>query len=181
MSGSALESPNVRTLELDGKTIHLLGTAHVSRASVEEVERLVAEVRPDTVCVELCAARHGALVDADRWKKLDIFKVFKEGKALFLLANLAVGAYQRRLGQALGVMPGAELLASVEAARAVGAEVVLADRDVNVTLKRTWHSLSFWKRQKLLAAVIASLFEREGRPGEEVVSEITRTVRERIS
>jgi len=157
---SALNSPHVRTLTIGGKTVHILGTAHVSRASVEEVERLIAEVRPDSVCVELCDARYAALVDTERWKKLDIFKVFKEGKALFLLANLAVGAYQRRLGQELGVMPGAELLAGVDAARAIGAEVVLADRDVNVTLKRTWANVGFWKRSQLLAGILASVFER---------------------
>jgi len=162
---SALASPHVRSLTIEGKTLHILGTAHVSRASVDEVQRLIAEVRPDTICVELCEARYAALSDTERWKKLDIFKVFKEGKSLFLLANLAVGAYQRRLGQELGVMPGAELLAGVEAAKAIGAEVVLADRDVNVTLKRTWSSVSFWKRSKLLAAILASVFE--GKPAKD--------------
>lgn len=156
----AVASGNVRTIEIEGRTIHILGTAHVSKKSVDEVRRLIEEVRPDTVCVELCEARLAALTDEDRWKKLDIFKVFKEGKSLFLLANLAVGAYQRRLGQELGVMPGAELLAGVEAARANGAEVVLADRDVNTTLKRTWGSLSFWKKNQLLAAIMASLFDK---------------------
>ncbi len=170
---SALSSPHVRTLSIDGKTVHLLGTAHVSRASVAEVERLIAEVRPDTVCVELCDARFAALVDTERWKKLDIFKVFKEGKSLFLLANLAVGAYQRRLGQQLGVMPGAELLAGVDAAKAIGAEVVLADRDVNITLKRTWASLTFWKRSQLLAGILASLFERPARADDTVIDEST--------
>ncbi len=168
-ASSALSSPHVRTIEIDGKTLHILGTAHVSRASVEEVEHLIDEVRPDTVCVELCDARYAALIDTERWKKLDIFKVFKEGKSLFLLANLAVGAYQRRLGQELGVMPGAELLAGVEAAKKVGAEVVLADRDVNVTLKRTWGSLSFWKRSQLLSGVLASLFDRPAKPGDKPV------------
>lgn len=169
MTDRALSSPNVRTIELDGKVIHVLGTAHVSRASVDEVRRLIDEVRPDTVCVELCDARYQALSDTDRWKKLDIFKVFKDGKSLFLLGNLAVGAYQRRLGQSLGVMPGAELLEGVEAAKAIGAEVVLADRDVNTTLKRTWRSVGFWQRQKLLAGIIASLFERPAKDGEAVV------------
>jgi pheromone shutdown-related protein TraB len=164
MAASALDSRHVRSLVLGddpetSKTLHLIGTAHVSRASVDEVARVIREVRPDTVCVELCASRYAALADAERWKKLDIFKVFKEGRALFLLANLAVGAYQRRLGQALGVMPGEELLRGVEVAREVGAEVVLADRDVNITLKRSWGALSIWKKSRLLGAILASLFE----------------------
>jgi len=157
---SALASPNVTTLTFQGKTLHILGTAHVSKKSVEEVERLIDEVRPDTVCVELCDSRYAALTDVERWKKLDIFKVFKEGKSLFLLGNLAVGAYQRRLGQELGVMPGQELVTGIEAAKKVGAEVVLADREVNITLKRTWGNLSLWKKSQLFSAIMASLFER---------------------
>jgi len=151
--------PHVTTVEHLGKTLHLLGTAHVSQASVDEVRRAIETLGPDTVCVELCPQRLAALTDVERWKKLDIFKVFREGKSLFLLANLAVGAYQRRLGQELGVMPGAELMAGVEEARARGIEVVLADRDVHTTLKRTWGNLGFWKKNKLLAGILASLFE----------------------
>jgi pheromone shutdown-related protein TraB len=158
----AAEFPNVVTLERDGRVFHILGTAHVSRASVDEVKRLVARVGPDAVCVELCASRLEAMTEEDRWRKLDIFKVFREGKSLFLLANLALGAHQRRIGEALGVRPGAELLAAVEAAKTIGAEVVLADRDVHITLKRTWGNLGFWQKSKLLTAVIASLFEGGG-------------------
>lgn len=152
---------NVTVIEREGRTIYLIGTAHVSRASVEEVERVIELVRPDTVCVELCEARYSALTDESRWKKLDIFKVIREGKTLFLLANLAVGAYQRRLGEELGVKPGAELLAGIDKAHAVGAEVVLADRDIHITLKRTWGNLGFWKKTKLLGAIMGSLFAKE--------------------
>lgn len=163
--------PNLVRVTHLGKTLYFLGTAHVSRASVDEVRRAVLELRPDTVCVELCDARYAALTDVERWKKLDLFKVFKEGKTLFLLANLAVGAYQRRLGAELGVMPGAELLAAVDAAKSIGAEVVLADRDVHVTLKRTWANVGFWKKSKLFAAIVASLFEgrQKADPNAEVV------------
>ena len=154
-------SENVTVLEHEGRTIYLIGTAHVSQASVDEVREVIAAVRPDTVCIELCEARYAALTDDQQWKKLDIFKVIKEGKTLFLLANLAVGAYQRRLGEELGVKPGAELLAAAEAAQAIGAEVVLADRDIHVTLKRTWGNLGFLKKSKLLGAIVGSLFAKE--------------------
>lgn len=164
-------SPNIRTVQVGQKRIHILGTAHVSRASVIEVRELISELKPDAVCVELCQARYSALSDEDRWRQLDIFKVFREGKALFLLAHLAMAAYQRRIGQELGVKPGAELLEAVAAARDVGAEVVLADRDINVTLKRTWASLSWWKRSKVLAGIIASVFEGgKARPKKESAS-----------
>jgi pheromone shutdown-related protein TraB len=173
--------PHVTTLSYQGKTLHLLGTAHVSKKSVEEVESLIEAVKPDTVCVELCASRLAALSDVDRWKKLDIFEVFKEGKSLFLLANLAVGAYQRRLGQELGVMPGQELLTGVEAAKRSGAGLVLADREVNITLKRTWGRLSLWKKSQLLSAIIGSLFERSPRHGEEVTAQTIEALKDKAN
>ena len=156
-----LDSGNVTLLERDGRKWYLVGTAHVSQESVNEVNQVIDSVKPDTVCVELCETRYTALRDADRWKKLDIFKVIKEGKTLMLLANLAIGAYQRRLGEELGVEPGAELIAGADKADEVGAELKLVDRDIQVTLKRTWANLSFWQKIKLMGAIFSSLFETD--------------------
>jgi len=153
------EFEHVTVLRSGARTFYIVGTAHVSEESVDEVRRVIERVQPDTVCIELCPARYEALTDDARWKKLDIFRVIREGKTLFLLANLAVSAYQRRLGDRLGVRPGAELLAGAEAAEAQGAKLELVDRDVHVTLRRTWRSLSFWDKVKLLGAIGASLFE----------------------
>ena len=150
---------HVTILKDDARTFYLLGTAHVSEDSVAEVRQVIDAVQPDTVCVELCQARYQSLTDKDRWKKLDIFKVIKEGKTLFLLATLAIGAYQRRLGAKLGVTPGAELMAGAEAANEIGAELVLFDRDIHITLKRTWRNLGFFKKMSLLSAITASLFD----------------------
>jgi pheromone shutdown-related protein TraB len=154
-------SSNVTVLEHDGRTFYILGTAHVSSASVKEVEDLIAEIQPDVVCVELCPARYKALTSQNAWQNLDIFKVIREGKTLFLLANLAIGAYQRRLGDELGVKPGSELLAAARKAEEVGARVELIDRDIHVTLKRTWANLSFWQKNRLVATIVESLFTRE--------------------
>lgn len=160
-------SENVTILNDDGRTIYIIGTAHVSKESVEEVKAVIAAVRPDTVCIELCDARYTALTDVDRWKKLDIFKVIKEGKFLFLLANLAISAYQRKLGAELGVQPGAELLAGAESAKEVGAQLELVDRDINVTLKRTWANVSFFKKIHLLGAILESVVTSSGEDGKQ--------------
>ncbi len=152
---------HVTVLRHEGREFHIIGTAHVSRKSVEEVQEVIARVRPDTVCVELDAMRYEALTDDSRWRQLDIFQVIRQKKVLFLMASLALQAYQRRLGDKLGVKPGAELIAGVEAAKRVGAEVVLADRDVQATLRRTWANLGFTNKMKLLAALGASVFDTE--------------------
>lgn len=155
------EVGHVTELRYGDKEIFLIGTAHVSRKSVEEVERVIREIRPDTVCVELDEQRHRMLIDQDAWKKLDIFQVIRQKRVLFLLSSLALGAYQRRLGEKLGVRPGAELLAAVKAAESVGAHVVLADRDIQATLKRTWSNLGFWDRMNITGGLLAAPFETE--------------------
>ncbi len=147
-------SDTVTVLERDGTTYYLVGTAHVSADSVAEVERVIEAVKPDTVCVELCEARYKALTNHSSWRDLDIFKVIKEGKTLFLLANIALSAHQRRIGAQLGVKPGSELLAAVKKAEQVGAKVELVDRDIHATLKRTWANLGFGSKAKLLAGLL---------------------------
>jgi pheromone shutdown-related protein TraB len=140
------------------RVVHIVGTAHVSPQSVEEVQRVIREVRPDTVCVELDRARYEGLTDPSRWAKLDVRQLVREGRAPYLLASLMLQTFQRRLGKKLGVRPGAELLAAVDTAREVGAEVVLADRDVQITLQRTWGNLGPLDRVRLMVALVASLF-----------------------
>ena len=157
-----MSSSPITVLEGKSTTYHLLGTAHVSKKSIEEVCEAIEEIRPDVVCVELCRSRYRALTNQSAWADLDIFKVIREGKTLFLLGNLAIGAYQRRIGQKLGVKPGAELLAAVEKAEEVGARVELVDRDIHITLKRTWANLRFGDKLGLMSAILGGLVSRRG-------------------
>ncbi|MGA1598826.1 MAG: TraB/GumN family protein [bacterium] len=161
-------SSNVHDLTLNDKRIILVGTAHISQASVEEVRAVIEQERPDAVCVELCASRLESMRNPDAWKKMDIFQVIKEGKTFLLLANLLMSSFQKRIGQQLGVQPGAEMMEGVRQAEALGATLVLADRDVRTTLQRTWRSLTFWTRIKLLGQLLGSLFSTEEISKEEI-------------
>jgi len=137
-----------------GTTYYVIGTAHVSQASVEEVERAIAELQPECVAVELCQTRLDSLTGVKTYRDLDVVAAVREGRAAFLIVQLALSAYQRRLGKQLGVKPGAELLAGVNAARAKGIPVALIDRDVAITLKRTWANLGAVKRTLLGASLV---------------------------
>jgi pheromone shutdown-related protein TraB len=148
----------VTHLSYEGRDLYLVGTAHVSQRSVADVGRVIRDLTPDTVCVELDAARHQALVDPKRWRNLDIFDVIRERRVLFTLSSLVLTSYQRRLGEKLGVRPGAEMLAAIDEAARVGARLLLVDRDIQATLKRTWSALSLWDCVQLIGTLIGSLF-----------------------
>ncbi len=148
-------------LEHAGTTYHLVGTAHVSQASVDEVRRVIAEIAPDVVCVELCASRLASLTGEKPFRDLDVVAVVREGRAMLLLAQLALAAYQKKLGKKLGVKPGAELLAAVTAARERGIEVALIDRDVGITMRRTWANLGTAKRAMLGASLLVGALKAE--------------------
>ena len=161
-------SANVHEIVLEEKQILLIGTAHISQSSVDEVNHVIEQEKPDTVCIELCASRYQAMMDKDQWKNMDIFKVVREGKSFLLFANLIMTAFQKRLGSQLGVKPGAEMLAAAQASERVNAELVLADRDVKITLQRTWRGMPFWGRMKVMSQLLASLFIREEISKEEI-------------
>jgi len=157
---SALELDCLTRLGYEGREIYLIGTAHVSQRSVEDVGRVIEELRPDTVCVELDAARHQALVDPKRWRNLDVVEIIRQRRMAFWVTSLGLSSYQRRLGEKLGVRPGAEMLAAIEHAQQVGARLVLADRDIQATLNRTWAALGIWDCLQLVGALVGSLFAK---------------------
>ena len=155
---------------INDKKIILIGTAHISKESIVEVEEAIEEYQPDSVCVELCASRFESIRNADRWKQMDIVKVVKDGKAPMLMANLILTAFQKKMGDKLGVKPGAEMIAAIDKAEEVDAEIVLADRDMTVTLKRAWGGLSFWEKTKLMFQILFGIVDSPDITEEEVES-----------
>jgi len=146
--------PSVTTLVRGETTYYIVGTAHVSKRSIDDVRATIAAVKPDVVCVELDKTRLDALTKNSAFRDLDVIKVVREGKTLYLLGHLALAAYQRRIGARLGVKPGAELLAAIDVAREHGVPVELIDRDIAVTLKRTWRNVGMWKRALLVTSLV---------------------------
>lgn len=152
---------SVRRIEVDGKTVYLIGTAHVSKESVADVRQTIAAVHPDSVCVELCRARYETLSQRDSWQKMDIFKVVRQKKSALLLGQLMMTAFYRKLGRQLGVQPGAEMLEGVNCANETGATLVCADRDIQITLKRVWGNLGAWTKLRLLSELLAGMLMSE--------------------
>ncbi|MFH1788441.1 MAG: TraB domain-containing protein, partial [Candidatus Altiarchaeota archaeon] len=136
-------------VEANGKKIILVGTAHVSKKSVEQVGKVIETEKPDVVCVELCSDRKHALLEQKKWDSTDIEKVIKEGKIYLFLIQVLLANFQRRVGEELGVKPGSEMLEALKKAGEAGIPVELVDRDVRVTLKRAFLKTSFREKMRL--------------------------------
>lgn len=165
--GASLDTPQAatrqlsstqHTLSFDGRTITLLGTAHVSEASVKEASHLIAFIKPDVVAVELDEGRRKSITDKDAWKKLDVISVLRRGDGFLLLANLALSSFQSSLGSSAGVKPGDEMVCAMKASSECGAKSVMVDRPIAVTLRRAWALSSFWGKCRLLAELFAMSF-----------------------
>ncbi len=163
-----LTSENVHKIYSDDREIILIGTAHVSKLSADEVKAVIETEKPDTVCVELCQARYQSITDTDRWKNTDIVKIIKEGKAILLLANLIISSYQKKLAKKFGVIPGQEMIQGIRSAEVVGAELCLADRDIQVTMLRLWRSIGLWGKLKLFFQLMVNMFMDEELSEEEM-------------
>lgn len=154
-------SKTLINLNLAGREIILIGTAHISRESVDEVREVILRDRPGMVCIELDSGRYSTMTEKDSWTKLDIIKVIREGKGFLLIANLALSSFQYRLGDELGVKPGEEMRAAIDAAAEIGASYSFCDREVQQTLRRAWSKCGFWSKCKLLASLFSSSFSTE--------------------
>lgn len=152
---------NITRIQLDGKEIILIGTAHVSKLSVEQVKEVIDRERPDSVCIELDDQRYKSIMDGNKWREMDIFKVIKEKKATLLIMNLAISSFQNRLAKQFDTKPGQEMIQGIESAKEIGAELVLADRNIQITFSRIWGNVGVWGKAQLLTSIIYSIFNKD--------------------
>lgn len=155
----SVDERDVHVVEVGGRTLHLIGTAHVSQRSVDLVRQVIERERPDAVCIELDEGRYEALSQEKKFQEQDLREVLQKKQLATLMLNLILASYQRRLGLQLGVMPGSELMEAARAAQENDIPISLCDRDVRITLRRAWQSLSWWQRLRLVTELGASLFE----------------------
>lgn len=154
------ENADIYRINNGDREIILIGTAHISQASKDLVRETIEKESPDTVCVELDQGRLKSIKDPDSWKKTDLRQVIKNKQLGTLIANLVLGSYQKRMGAQTGVKPGSELKEAVDVAEAAGHELVLADRDIKITLRRTWACTPWYRKLNLLGGLFASIFDK---------------------
>jgi pheromone shutdown-related protein TraB len=143
-------------LDYQGKQIILVATAHVLKQSAELIKKVIHEERPDSVCVELDEERYQSILNPKAWENTDIIQVIKSKKVGFLLANLILGSYQKRIAKDLDTVAGQEMLEGINSAKETGAQLVLADRSIQTTFTRIWRKLNLWDKAKLLFDLLVS-------------------------
>ncbi|GAA0607316.1 TraB/GumN family protein [Virgibacillus siamensis] len=156
-----MSEENITRIYLDEKELILIGTAHVSKHSAEQVKDVIEQEQPDSVCIELDEQRYQSMMDGNKWKDTDIFKVIKEKKSTLLLMNLAISSFQKRMAKQFGINAGQEMLQGIESAKETGAELVLADRNIQITFSRIWRNIGLKGKGILLMQVIGSIFSKE--------------------
>lgn len=163
----------IKTVQVNGATITLVGTAHISQKSVDLVEEKIRTGEYDCVAVELCPPRLQNLTEKSMWKNLDIYQVLRQGKGSLLLVNLALSAYQKRLAEKIGVEPGQEMVKAIELSTEYNLPLEVIDRDITTTLQRIYQGVSFWQKLKLFSSLVASIFI-----GEEVTEQQVEDLKE---
>ncbi|BBI69984.2 TraB/GumN family protein [Vreelandella aquamarina] len=151
----------LKTIQVGSTYYTLLGTAHVSTESANDVRQLIDSGHFDAVAIELCDARHHSMDNPDAMGEQDLFQVFKQGKAGMVAASLALGAFQQRIAEQSGIQPGAEMRAAVEECRTRNLPLLLVDRDVGITLKRIYRNVPWWQRFSLFSGLIGSVLSRQ--------------------
>ena len=155
-------SDTINKIFLDnGDEIILVGTAHVSQNSVDEVRQVIEEENPDRICLELDKGRYDSKTKESSYANMDLVKVFKEGKTFLLLANTALASFQKKMGTQTGSAPGEEILGAGKIATEKGIPFSLCDREIQVTLKRAWSKSNLWNKAKLIGTLLSSAFDKE--------------------
>ena len=157
-------------VDIDDK-LRLVGTAHISSASVDLVRSQIEEWSPDLIAVELCESRKASLLEPDALVNADLLKILNDGKSHMILLQSALAAEQRRMGISSGEKPGAELLAAIEAAEDAEIPVELIDRDVLITLRRAWAKMGFLEKFRVLDALLWQEDDEEGATVEELLED----------
>ncbi len=152
---------NIVKVNYKDKEIYLVKTAHVSKNSVQDVKDCILEVGPDAICIELDEDRYKKLDEPDKWRESDIIKIIKEKKVGFLLVNIILSSFQRRMAKNMDTSSGGEMLEGIKASKELNIPLVLADRPIKITFSRIWNSLGLMEKSKLLTSIIGSIFDDE--------------------
>ncbi|NTW90946.1 MAG: TraB/GumN family protein [Erysipelotrichaceae bacterium] len=146
---------------INGKEITIIGTAHISSDSVEEVKLALLEIQPDTVAIELDDERYKSMTEKKNWQDMDIVDIIKKKKVGFLVAQMILSSYQRKIAQNLKLNVGEEMSTAIQYSKENHTKLLMIDRNIQTTLLRIWHNLGWFEKVKMLTELLSSMFEND--------------------
>lgn len=152
---------NLIELKYQEKCIFLVKTAHVSKNSVEDVLKYYEEIKPDTIAIELDPQRYETLTNKDKWRDTDIIKIIKDKQVGYLLVNVILSSFQKRMAKSMDSTSGAEMMEGIRLAKENNLELALIDRPIKTTFLRIWSKLGFKEKMKLIVSIVESVFDDE--------------------
>ncbi len=148
-------------LFLKRECLTIIGTAHVSANSVEEVKDAIYEKQPDVVAIELDRARYTKLknqmMGIEEDDSISVTQIIKDNKVGLFLTTTILGYFQSKIGQDVDVKPGSEMIGAIEAAEDLGIPIALIDRDISTTLQRALNKMGFMEKSKFIFGLISSV------------------------
>ena len=163
-------NPNYEQLSIGNKQIYLIGTAHISDVSRRQVNETINEIKPDCICIELDEERYQKMNNPESYEQQDIYKIIKDKKVNFLLVNIILAAFQKRMANQLDTESGNEMREAMTLAKELNCHLELIDRSISLTFSRIWGSLSLFEKAKLLATIIMSIFDNDQISEEELAN-----------
>lgn len=156
-----IEDEHITRVQYQDKEIILIATAHVSKQSAELVKAVIEQEKPNSICVELDEDRYKNIKNPKAWADTDLVQVIKEKKVGFMLANLVLGSYQKKLAKQLDTNVGQEMVQGIKSAEETGADLVLADRSIQTTFMRIWRKMTLKEKFDLLLNLFFALDDEE--------------------
>lgn len=140
----------------DSKILYLIGTAHVSKESIDLVEETISKYNPDTISIELDEQRYKAIMNPKNYDNINIFEIIKKKQLFFFIGQFIMSSFQKKISEKTGSKPGAEFKKAAEIALEQEKKIVLADRNIGITLKRAWRLTPFSHKMKFLGSLFFS-------------------------
>lgn len=152
---------NIHTVTYNEKTITIVATAHVSKESAQLVKDTIELIEPDSICIELDSDRYASITSKKKWEDTNIRNVIKEKKVLYLIINVILSSYQKKMAKQTDSPVGQEMIVGIEESKRLNAHLTLADRNIQLTFKRIWALLTFKEKLKLFWMLLFSKKESE--------------------
>jgi pheromone shutdown-related protein TraB len=142
----------------NSKQVILVGTAHISKESIELVNKTIEEEQPDVIGVELDRDRLEQLLSGKKWQETNLVEIIQTGKTYLFLLNVFLSNMQRKIGKQIGIQPGAEMIAALKIAQEKQLPIQLLDRDVRITLKKAFSEMTLGEKIKIAASFVGGFF-----------------------